>query len=40
MIPSAVFSAEKFPPISDEAFLARCSPGTSREVALKALDAR
>jgi hypothetical protein len=27
--------AEKFPPISDEEFLARCSPGTSREVALK-----
>jgi hypothetical protein len=27
--------AEKFPPISDAEFLARCTPGTSREVALK-----
>jgi hypothetical protein len=26
---------ERFPPISDDEFLARCSPGTSREVALK-----
>lgn len=27
--------AEKFPPISDAEFLARCTPGTSPEVALK-----
>jgi hypothetical protein len=27
--------AEQFPPISDDEFLARCTPGTSREVALK-----
>jgi hypothetical protein len=26
---------ERFPPISDEEFMARCAPGTSREVALK-----
>ena len=26
---------EKFPPISDDEFLARCSPGTRPEVALK-----
>jgi hypothetical protein len=27
--------AERFPPISDAEFLARCRPGTSPEVALK-----
>ena len=27
--------AEKFPPISDEEFVSRCTPGTSPEVALK-----
>jgi hypothetical protein len=27
--------ADKFPPISDAEFLARCTPGTSPEVALK-----
>ncbi len=27
--------AERFPPISDDEFVARCTPGTSREVALK-----
>jgi hypothetical protein len=26
---------ERFPPISDEEFLALCSPGVNREVALK-----
>ena len=26
---------EKFPPISDDEFMARCSPGTRPEVALK-----
>ena len=26
---------KKFPPISDDEFLARCTPGTSAEVALK-----
>jgi hypothetical protein len=30
----AVFR-KKFPPISDEEFMAQCPPGTSREVALK-----
>ncbi|WP_425613944.1 hypothetical protein NA78x_003791 [Anatilimnocola sp. NA78] len=25
----------KFPPITDDQFMARCQPGTSREVALK-----
>jgi hypothetical protein len=28
-------SEERFPPISDEEFLARCSPGTDPEIALK-----
>lgn len=26
---------EKFPPISDDEYMARCSPGTNREIALK-----
>ncbi len=26
---------KRFPPISDEEFVARCAPGTNREIALK-----
>lgn len=26
---------ERFPPISDDEFVARCGPGTNREIALK-----
>jgi hypothetical protein len=33
--PNGVDFDEKFPPISDDEFVARCAPGTSREVALK-----
>lgn len=34
VLPAAAYFEDRFPPISDDEFVARCTPGTSRHVAL------